>query len=61
MQTEEFWIKRAQAQTYPTDLVRLNSGKEIPRSSDLSSLYPKVDEKGILRVGDRLEHAPVPY
>ena len=61
MQTEEFWIKRTQAQAYPNDLVRLNSGKEIHRSSDISSLNTKVDEKGILRVGERLEHAPIPY
>ncbi|XP_044174392.1 uncharacterized protein LOC122958023 [Acropora millepora] len=61
MSAEEFWIKKAQAQAYFDDLTRLAAGKEVHCSSDLRSLYPYTDEKGILRVGGRLKHAPIPY
>ena len=61
MSAEEFWIKKAQAQAYCDDLTQLAAGKEVHCSSDLRSLYPYTDEKGILRVGGRLKHAPIPY
>ena len=61
MSAEEFWIKKAQAQAYSHELTRLAAGKEAHCSSDLRSLYPYTDEKGILRVGGRLKHAPIPY
>ena len=61
MSAEEFWIKKAQAQAYSDDLTRLATGKEVHCSSDLRSLYPYTDEKGILCVGGRLTHAPIPY
>ena len=52
---EEFWIKKAHVHVFPDDLARLAAGKEVHRSSDLSSLYPYTDEKGILRVGGSTE------
>ena len=58
---EDFWIKRIQVQAYPDDLARLLAGKEIHLSSDLKSLHPLVDENGILRVGGRLDRAPISY
>ena len=58
---EEFWIKRVQAQAYSDDLSRLAGGKKVHCSSDLRSLHPYTDDKGILRVGGRLKHAPIPY
>lgn len=61
MSAEEFWIKQAQAQAYSDDLTRLAAGREIHCGSDLRSLYPYADSKGILRVGGRLKHAPIPY
>ena len=61
MSAEEFWIKKAQAQAYSDDLTRLAAGKEVHCSSDLRSLYPYTVEKGILPVGGRLKHAPIPY
>ena len=61
MSAEEFWIKKAQAQAYSDDLTLLAAGKEVHCSSDLRSLYPYTDEKGILRVGGRLKQAPIPY
>ena len=61
MSAEEFWIKKARAQACFDDLTRLAAGKEVHCSSDLRSLYPYTDEKGILRVGGRLKHAPIPY
>ena len=66
VRAEEFWIKRAQAQAYSEDLSRLAAGKEIHCSrihcsSDLRSLYPYTDEKGILLVGCRLKDARIPY
>ena len=61
MSAEEFWIKIAQAQGYIDHLTRLATGKEVHCSNDLRSLYPYTDEKGILCVGGRLKHAPIPY
>ena len=62
MSAEEFWIKKAQAQAYSDDLTWLAAGKEVHCSSDLRSMYPYIDEKGILRVGGRrLKHAPILY
>ena len=48
MSAKEFWINKAQA--YSDDLTWLAAGKEVHCSSDLRSLYPYTDEKGILRV-----------
>ena len=48
---EEFWIRKAQAQAYSDDLPQLALVKEVNCSSDLRSLYPYTDEKGILRFG----------
>ena len=39
----------------------LATGKKVHCSSGLRSLYPYTDERGILRVGGRLKHAPIPY
>ena len=61
LHAEEFWVKRAQAHAYTDDLTRLAAGKELHCSSELRSLCPHTDDKGILRVGGRLKHAPIPY
>ena len=61
LNADEFWIKRAQAQAYSDDLTRLAAGKEVHCSSDLRSLYPFTDKKGILHVGGRPKHVPIPY
>ena len=61
LHAEEFWVKRAQAHAYADDLTRLAAGKELHCSSELRSLCPHTDEKGILRDGGRLKHAPIPY
>ena len=48
-------------QAYSEDVKTLMSAKELPHSSDLSSRHPHIAEKGILRVGGRIKHAPIPY
>ena len=51
--------KRPRNILFIDDLTRLKKGKEFHSSSHLSSFSPYIDEKGILRVGGRLKHAPI--
>ena len=44
-----------------TELRQLNNGHLVDHRSKLSSLNPRLDENGIMRVGGRLEFANIPY
>ncbi|CAI6368824.1 unnamed protein product [Macrosiphum euphorbiae] len=57
--SREFWIRKIQAEAYPSELKALNSNLPIHRSSCLLKLNPFVDGTGILRVGGRLAYAPI--
>ena len=50
-------IRIAQKQSFPDDVLALTKSNPVPRNSRLNSLSPYMDEKGIIRVGGRLEHA----
>lgn len=56
-----FWIRHIQAQLFASDLQALSSQKTLPSKSSLLSLHPFLDQDGIIRVGGRLAHAPVPF
>ena len=55
-----FWYKFAQRQSYDVEITCLEKNKPIPAKSTLKELNPFLD-KGILRVGGRLQEADLPY
>ncbi len=50
-------IREAQREFYKKDVTALEKMQPLPKDSRLKSLSPYLDDKGILRVGGRLEHA----
>ncbi|XP_070162567.1 uncharacterized protein [Polyergus mexicanus] len=55
-----FWIKKIQAELFPTEINALSKNKSLSSRSSLLSLRPFLDRDGILRVGGRLNKAPLP-
>lgn len=53
----EYFIRMAQKEYYAAELKALCNGKRISDKSKLIALTPKVDDKGLLRVGGRLGKA----
>ena len=55
-------FKIAQKEEFSDSLKLLTGGKQLPASHSLSSLAPFIDSSsGVLRVGGRLRHSPVPF
>jgi hypothetical protein len=54
------WIRIIQDDSFHRELTCLKDGKACPTNSSILSLSPQLDEVGILRVGGRLRHAPLP-
>ncbi|XP_055905489.1 uncharacterized protein LOC129940981 [Eupeodes corollae] len=54
-------IVYVQKEFFAEDISRLTKGDTVSKRSKLARLSPIVDEKGILRVGGRLENADLPY
>ena len=48
------WIQATQKQSFLEEISLLQRGKEINSQSQIQSLSPFLDDKGILRVGGRL-------
>ncbi|XP_029673836.1 uncharacterized protein LOC115241976 [Formica exsecta] len=55
-----FWIKKIQADVFPTKIHELSKNQSLSSRSSLLSLRPFLDRDGILRVGGRLNKAPLP-
>ncbi|XP_046643169.1 uncharacterized protein LOC124328443 [Daphnia pulicaria] len=53
-------FRRAQLSAFPDDFENLKDGKVLEASSSLITLSPFIDQIGVLRVGGRIENAPVP-
>ncbi|XP_076660720.1 uncharacterized protein LOC143364103 [Halictus rubicundus] len=58
---ERVLIRAAHAHYFDSDYRSLAQQREINKNSPLVSLHPYLDEHGLIRVGGRLENAPVPY
>ncbi|XP_036145841.1 uncharacterized protein LOC118646627 [Monomorium pharaonis] len=56
-----FWLKSIQSELFSVEIRALTAGKTVPTRSSLAALTPFLDCDGILRVGGRLRHAPLPY
>ena len=54
-------VKHAQKRAYPEEIAALETGKQLSPLSKLRQLSPFIDDAGMLRVGGRLDHAPVLY
>jgi hypothetical protein len=54
-------IKLAQREHYANEIESLETHSEVARTSTLKSLNPFLDAKGILRVGGRMQNAPISY
>ena len=57
---EELILKQAQQAALAAELNACTSGRPLPAKSSLQHLSPYVDERGLLRVGGRLNRAPIP-
>lgn len=55
-----FWIKRIQRELFPAEIQALSS-RSIASTSSILSLNPFLSHDSVLRVGGRLQNAPLPY
>jgi hypothetical protein len=55
-----FIFKRIQSNVYRQEVEDLRAGRAIEKSSDLIKLSSYLDPNGILRVGGRIDKAPLP-
>ena len=55
------WIGLAQQQAFSKEIAALGAGRAISSSSPLRRLRPLLDERGLLRVGGRIEAALTSY
>lgn len=56
-----FWLKSIQVELFPTEIKTLSHEKSLSTKSSVLSLGPFLDRDGLLRVGGRLNRAPVPF
>lgn len=57
----EYFIKKTQQIYFNAEWTALNNRKEIPEKSKLESLQPFLDDRGIIRVGGRLNRSHLDY
>lgn len=58
-QAKAIIIRCVQKEAYQADVSCLERGKVIPKSSPLRKLNPILDDNRLLRIGGRLQHAPL--
>ena len=56
-----WWLRWLQGTTFADDIAAIRKGESVRRASPLRQLAPFVDQDGLIRVGGRLQHAPLPY
>jgi hypothetical protein len=54
-------VKGAQRSSYEQELKELLNHQEVSAKSSLRTLHPFIDDKGVLRVGGRLQQSNLPY
>lgn len=60
-QAERFWQMKTQSFNFLIEIKAYQKGDDLQRSSNLFGLSSFLDSHGVLRVGGRLTHAPIPY
>lgn len=53
--------RNVQRETFPVEYKQLNDGDQISNSSNILSLTPFLDERGLIRVGGRLRRSDASY
>ena len=61
VRAEKILVKQAQSVHFSKELVDLQNGKSVHKSSRLKDLDVFVDDQGLLRVGGRLKHSLMAY
>lgn len=56
-----FHLRNLQKSHFSQEIAALQRATRIPVSSTLKALCPFLDQDGLLRVGGRLHHAPIPF
>ncbi|XP_049878088.1 uncharacterized protein LOC126375230 isoform X6 [Pectinophora gossypiella] len=56
-----FLIKRAQSESFSSEIETLSNGKCLKAKSHILQLSPFIDDSGVLRVGGRLKNAALNY
>lgn len=59
--TQNYSGLNVQRELFPSEIHCLGARHTVASSSSILSLHPFLDSDGILRVGGRLRHAPLPY
>ncbi|CAB0037105.1 unnamed protein product [Trichogramma brassicae] len=54
-------LRRVQVHHFRDDLKSVTAGDKLPKKSQLKKLHPFISDGGLLRVGSRLQHAPLSY
>ena len=58
---QQFWIRKAQAESFPQEVATLKKILPISSKSKLVSLSPFLDKEGMVRVGGQIERPNIPY
>lgn len=54
-------IKSVQGRCFPREVIKLKTKQRVHHDNPLLTLYPFLDNEGIIRVGGRLNNAPISY
>lgn len=57
----EYFVRKTQQLHYGKEIAGLSNSKGLPEKSKIETLKPILDDKGILRVGGRLEKSKLDY
>ncbi|KRX18442.1 hypothetical protein T07_13209, partial [Trichinella nelsoni] len=57
---ENYWIRKAQQESFSTEIYQLSNGRQIAANSRLQQFDPFLDEDGLLRTAGRLQNSDLP-
>ncbi|GBM79999.1 hypothetical protein AVEN_203766-1, partial [Araneus ventricosus] len=60
-EAEHYLIKQCQFEVFSAEVAAMMSGDNISNKSKILNLSPFLDNKGVMRVGGRLENSQLPY
>ncbi|GBN56105.1 hypothetical protein AVEN_110858-1 [Araneus ventricosus] len=60
-EAEHYLIKQCQFEVFSAEVTAMMSGDNISNKSKILNLSPFLDNKGVMRVGGRLENSQLPY
>ncbi|BES89486.1 Hypothetical protein NTJ_02294 [Nesidiocoris tenuis] len=54
-------LRMVQSQSFSDEMKQLSKSEPLQRKNKISNLCPFLDDEGLIRVGGRIQNAPVPY